>query len=573
MRHFLITAAIAGFALLLVTGCPDDKEKDFPHATCPVPEISEAYRYCVSQDGGTVEIHGTNLGGDATLTADDVRVTIGTTEATSVTVAATWDLLTATFPSMSVVGEQTLTVTNVCSGSDASGSGVAVVTPTLQVTEIEPQYESPCGGAAVNIHGAGFVEGMSITVVPTAIDFFSSFTVASSNLIQGVLATNPYDGGEMVSVRVEYIYEGCTVAAEGSYTYDQVECDPVESEFAEIDAPDGYQVVGIGDFNNDGNNDVVVAYFDRTSVTVFEGAGDGTFSSEYDLALSSGDQAIALDVADINGDGLDDVALAVQGNDDAVSLLQSAGALVVHDVRGEIGGKPVDIVAAHLNGDDHMDVTTVSTEDNLVSFMFGDGTGGFPTFTGAPIQYGVALAAGDTDSDNLTHLYMATASADDGTSGVTAIVNATSGGTYAYSTSRTTTWTKPRDLIYFDTSFKSGPEVITADGSGNSVSFLSDFTDGVPAAVESRAFSNSPFLLAGGRFVDSGDAAQLVVLMTDASSGALQLLATVPDKSGALYFSGVPVSIATGDLDGDDLDDVVIGRASAGEILILFSSE
>jgi len=572
MRAFSIAAALAAalFALLVTPGCKDDKDGGFTHEGCPTPVIGEGYRYCVSEDGGTIDIDGADLGGES---VDEVRVTIAGTAATSVTVAPTFDKVTATFGSLSPTGEQTLVVTNVCEGEQQSAEWVAVVTPALEITGIEPQFESPCGGARVTITGRGFIDGMNVSVNPPYQDFFSSFSVTGGgSTIEGILALNEYGSGITATVRVEYYFEGCTVYAEDSYAYDQVECDPEDSGFTELTSATGHQVVGVGDFDGDGHKDIVVAHFDRLDVRVFEGDGNGDFPSQYTLTLGAGDEAIALDVTDLNGDGRDDVVIAVQGNDDAVSLLQSGGALTVHTDRGEIGGEPLDIVAAHLNGDEHMDVATVSRVSSLVSVMFGDGTGAFPTFAAVVASNGVALAAGATDTGTrLTDLYMATSSTDESSSGVTTIRNLTSGGTFSYSTARTTTWTKPQSLIYHDTSYKDGPEVITADGSYNSISFVSDFTDGVPGDVESISFSGAPYLLAGGRFVGTGDTAQLVVLMTDASNGQLQLLATVPTKSPSLGFTGVPVSIATGDLNEDGYDDVVIGRAGAGELLILFS--
>lgn len=67
--------------------------------------------------------------------------------------------------------------------------------------------------------------------------------------------------------------------------------------------------IAIGDFNNDGILDVAVSDQLQQNVTVFTGAGDGTFSKT--ATISTSKQAHGIVVADFNQDGNDDIAFAV----------------------------------------------------------------------------------------------------------------------------------------------------------------------------------------------------------------------------------------------------------------------
>ena len=77
--------------------------------------------------------------------------------------------------------------------------------------------------------------------------------------------------------------------------------------------------VAMGDFNGDGRLDLAVANSGRAAqenenpgnVAVLLGNGDGTFMVAPDLVAGSGPESVA--VADFNGDGVADLAVAVAG--------------------------------------------------------------------------------------------------------------------------------------------------------------------------------------------------------------------------------------------------------------------
>jgi hypothetical protein len=68
------------------------------------------------------------------------------------------------------------------------------------------------------------------------------------------------------------------------------------------------EALAVGDLNNDGWDDVVVANFDSNTIGVFLQQADGILGASTMYATGTSPDAIA--IGDVNGDGLDDVAVA-----------------------------------------------------------------------------------------------------------------------------------------------------------------------------------------------------------------------------------------------------------------------
>jgi large repetitive protein len=132
----------------------------------------------------------------------------------------------------------------------------------------------------------------------------------------------------------------------------------------------------VGDLNQDGRPDVVVSNTQDeigNAGTVYMNAGNGTLFSPHSLAAapSAGAQGIA--IADWNGDGMPDVAMALMmegrvkvfwGNGTGnfpSSTLVNLGAIL-----------PQDLAAANFNGDGHLDL--VVTDGDGARVLYGTGS-------------------------------------------------------------------------------------------------------------------------------------------------------------------------------------------------------
>jgi hypothetical protein len=73
--------------------------------------------------------------------------------------------------------------------------------------------------------------------------------------------------------------------------------------------------IAVADFNRDGILDMVVSDWRKSAVTVLMGVGDGTFRMEVSFPLRMEGTTPHVSVADFNGDGIPDVAITYDDDD------------------------------------------------------------------------------------------------------------------------------------------------------------------------------------------------------------------------------------------------------------------
>jgi len=166
------------------------------------------------------------------------------------------------------------------------------------------------------------------------------------------------------------------------------------------------QGIGIGDFNRDGNMDVVVGEFGYAgasssatpSIYTLRGDGTGHFTISHTETLASGTTISAFTATDMDGDGNPDIVYVSSGpstdnSQVGVELGEGNGLFKPANLVsvGNYDGSYVSLLTGDFNRDGHNDVVVLTldiygapTDDSV--YLPGDGAGGLETPQYFPVQ-------------------------------------------------------------------------------------------------------------------------------------------------------------------------------------------
>jgi Bacterial Ig-like domain (group 3)/FG-GAP-like repeat len=142
-----------------------------------------------------------------------------------------------------------------------------------------------------------------------------------------------------------------------------------------------------GDFNHDGNADLVATSGVDNTIIVELGHGDGTFSPANGAPITVGNFPQAVKIGDFNGDGLQDLAVA-NAKDNTISILLGNGDGTFTAASGSpipVGSFPFFVAIADFDGNGTADIAASNQNDNTVSILLGNGDGTFTQASGSPI--------------------------------------------------------------------------------------------------------------------------------------------------------------------------------------------
>jgi hypothetical protein len=292
------------------------------------------------------------------------------------------------------------------------------------------------------------------------------------------------------------------------------------------------------DLNSDGINDLAIANTAADSISVFLSNGDGTFQPRVDYAVGTAPKGIA--IGDFRGDGVsDDLAVVNSGaNSVAVLLNDGSGTLTTQAVASwpNAADSLAALAVGDFDGDDIDDIAVARNSAGTVRLFFGNGIGTFTNGSDVSVGSGPsALVAADLNSDGLDDLAVvnstdATVSIIKGNSSRALTVASTSAVTFPADTSA-----NPRAIIAQDVDRDGIPDLVVSNNGTGTLSVLGGKGDGTVATAESFPIGASPSALAAGNL--DGNGTDLLTLSATGGTFSL-LLNSSPAAAGMIVTPG-----------------------------------
>lgn len=186
----------------------------------------------------------------------------------------------------------------------------------------------------------------------------------------------------------------------GSYSFDTLPVSP--TTIGSGSYPFGIE---IGDFDRDGDVDIAVCDYVGGGVHLIPGT-PVAFAYDPELVINVGGGPVDIVAADFTGDGLQDFAVSRSDQAD-IAILRNEGAnQFVETLAVPVGLSPNYLVTADFNNDGRADLVVSNASSGTVSVLFGTATG----FTGSDYAAGLsptALMAQDLTGDGFVDILVA----------------------------------------------------------------------------------------------------------------------------------------------------------------------
>jgi acetyl esterase/lipase len=330
--------------------------------------------------------------------------------------------------------------------------------------------------------------------------------------------------------------------------------------------------VAVADFNGDGLPDLAVANSGSNSVSVFLGSSDGSLSPAGTVAVGTTPSYVT--TGDFNGDRLSDLAVANTGSNTVSVLLGNGSGGFGPAGNFAVGAKPVSVAAGDWNGDGNLDLAVANSGANTVSVLRGQGNGSFesatPFATGGSIGAS-SVAIADFDRDGRPDLVAANRGPfpNYATPGTVAVLRQNEDGTFGPARAFAV-GANPAAVVVADLNGDGTMDAATANLESDNVSVLLGNGDGSLAPARNYQVGRTE-ALAVGDFNGDG--------IPDIATANRHSFASVLPGNGdgtfqvpCDFWAGAePVAVAVGDFNGDARADLAVAQAFSGQLSVLLN--
>jgi hypothetical protein len=447
-------------------------------------------------------------------------------------------------------------------------SGVERVTHTAAPVKLSNAAVGPTLG---NYPNTTVTLGASTTVAPDAAPITASINVSTSTSFKGTFSADPStgvvrvtnahpSGAYTVTVRA-FDSGGITTTKTFTLTVEAGAACAGASVFtnaANLSTGSGPVSVAVGDFNNDGKQDIAAAnYNSSNTVSIRLGNGAGNFSGTTDVGVGTSPAAVA--VGDFNNDGKQDFAAANQLSATVSIRLGDGLGGFTGMTEVSVGSFPVSVAVGDFNNDGKQDIAAVNSNSNTVSIRLGDGAGNFSGMTEVNIgTFPISVAVGDFNEDGKQDIAVANSRSatvsirlGDGLGGFTGMTEVSAG-------------TNPYSVAVGDFNNDSKQDIAIANFSTNTVSIRLGNGAGNFSGTTDVGVGTNPISVAVGDFNNDGKQDIAAANYNSSNTVSIRL------GNGAGNFSGTtdvgvgtnPISVAVGDFNNDGKQDFAAAFAS-----------
>jgi len=403
----------------------------------------------------------------------------------------------------------------------------------------------------------------------------TSINVATTTSFQGTLAADPATGVVRVTnahplgtytVTVQALDSGGRdTTTTFTLTVQASAACPVTGAFTDAaDSTVGSDPlsVAIGDFNNDGQQDIATANVNSATVSIRLGDGSGGFSGATDVSVGADPQSVA--IGDFNHDGQQDFAVANAGSGTVSIRLGDGLGGFIDSAEVSVGTKPFSVAIGDFNHDGQQDLAAANQGSATVSIRLGDGLGGFSGATDVSVGANPqSVAVGDFNNDGQQDLAATSAGAGavsirlgDGLGGFSGATDISVG-------------TSPQSVAIGDFNNDGQQDFAAANLGSNTVSIRLGDGLGSFSGTTNVSVGANPQSVAIGDFNNDGKQ-DIAAVNQNSATISIRLGDGLGGFSGTTEIpaGSIPVSLAIGDFNHDGQQDFAVAVQGANTVPI-----